>query len=100
MLKSLKTAGSKVLAQMMAHLGPTLKNALHGLKPTAEFHYHTKVFSKDSRFHVAFGGVVDASIDLPGDLDDAASGAVNASGIVALGNSPQASSEPGTSPSN
>lgn len=89
-----------IAGKLAGAMGPALKKAFMDLDPKAELRHSLKVYSKDSRFHVEAGAVVDASINLPGDLDDAASGAVNATGIVGLGNSQPASTPDGDSPSN
>lgn len=94
------TVGKQVGSKVVAGMGPAAKAALASLDPKLDLHHTVKVHSKNSRLHLEAGVTLDASINLPGDLDDAAAGAINATGLIGLGNSRPAGSEPGDSPSN
>lgn len=92
------TVGKQVGSKVVAGMAPAAKSALASLDPKLDLHHTLRVHSKDSRLHFEAGITVDASIDLPGDLDDPAAGAINSTGLIGLGNSRPAGSEPGTQP--
>lgn len=91
------TFGKEVAKKAAAAAGPAAKAAVLAMDPRLEWKCEpVRDANGDSRIHMKF----DASMNLPGDLDYPVASAINNSGLIGLGNSQPAGSEPGSSPSN